>query len=246
MLSHAFFKRTLFTIIGSLIHRNYANQDYRTSSKNESYIIILLALMLFSLLGVVFFSGWFSKDLLFEFLATSNYSSLLITLFFMRLFFRILYSIKLLFLFRFNNYLIMTYSHRRITFFTILVLGVTALFFGKVFFWNYLVLIRVTNFLTKNRIILTITIILLLFIFLKKISLFSRFFNTIFFLDKLTVLPSKVNIFSKLENLYVEKNFLEILFRKNIFYIRYKTIIINQSVFLYRISILLIVLIILL
>jgi len=93
ILSHAFFKRTLFTIMGSLIHRNYSNQDYRASSKNESYVIILLILILFSLLGVVFFSGWYSKDLLFEFLVRSNYSSLLAVLFFLRLFFRILYSI---------------------------------------------------------------------------------------------------------------------------------------------------------
>jgi len=134
ILSHAFFKRTLFTIIGSLIHRNFSNQDYRASSKNESYVIILLILILFSLLGVVFFSGWYSKDLLFEFLVRSNYSSLLAVLFFLRLFFRILYSIKLLFLFRFNNYLVISYSHQKITFFIILVLGITALFFGKVFF----------------------------------------------------------------------------------------------------------------
>jgi len=207
ILSHAFFKSTLFTIIGSLIHRNYSNQDYRTSSKNESYVIILLILILFSLLGVVFFSGWYSKDLLFEFLVRSNYSSLLAVLFFLRLFFRILYSIKLLFLFRFNNYLVISYSHSKITFFIILVLGITALFFGKVFFWNYLVLIRISNLLVKNRIIIIIRIVLLLFLLLKKVGILSRFFNSILYLDKLTVSPTKINVIFKLENLYLEKKF---------------------------------------
>lgn len=244
MLTHAFFKRTLFTIMGSLIHRNYSNQDYRTSSKNESYIVIILQLILFSLLGVVFFSGWFSKDLLFEFLAGSNYSSLLMLLFFMRLFFRILYSIKLLFLFRFNNFLLITFSQKKITFFVVLLLGLTALFFGKIFFWNYLVIIRISNLLTKNRIIIMISLILLMFFFLKKVSVFSQFFNTILFLDKLTLYPSKINQYSKLGNFYLEKNFLEVLFRKNIFYTLYKTMVTSQSVLIYRIVSLLVVLVI--
>jgi len=92
-----------------------------------------------------------------------------------------------------------------------------------------LVLVRISDFLIKNRIIIIISIILLLFFFLKKVAIFSNFFNTILFLDKLTASPAKINIFFKLRNLYLEKNFLEILFRKNIFYISYKTIIINQK-----------------
>jgi NADH-quinone oxidoreductase subunit L len=64
LLIHAFSKANLFLIIGNLIHSRFSEQDIRFINKRERattfYFIIFVRIM--SLSGVLFISGFFSKD----------------------------------------------------------------------------------------------------------------------------------------------------------------------------------------
>jgi NADH:ubiquinone oxidoreductase subunit 5 (subunit L)/multisubunit Na+/H+ antiporter MnhA subunit len=66
LLIHAFAKANLFLIVGNFIHSRFSQQDSRQSSSGEqsasAYLIIVVRLL--RLRGIVFFSGFFSKDLI--------------------------------------------------------------------------------------------------------------------------------------------------------------------------------------
>nr|UTN43165.1 NADH dehydrogenase subunit 5 [Pessoaiella absita] len=66
MVIHAFFKSLLFMVAGYIIHCNSNNQDIRlisVSSFNYS-VGVSLIISLFSMMGMPFFSGFFSKEIL--------------------------------------------------------------------------------------------------------------------------------------------------------------------------------------
>lgn len=66
LLIHAFAKANFFLIVGNFIHSRFSQQDSRQSSSGEqsasAYLIIVVRLL--RLRGIVFFSGFFSKDLI--------------------------------------------------------------------------------------------------------------------------------------------------------------------------------------
>jgi NADH-ubiquinone oxidoreductase chain 5 len=67
MLSHAFFKSLLFLIVGILIHRNFSQQDFRIFFKGNNILLnIMITVSLLSLIGLIFFSGFYRKDLILE------------------------------------------------------------------------------------------------------------------------------------------------------------------------------------
>lgn len=66
ILRHAFFKRLLFSLIGVIIHLNYSLQDYRVFNKSYNLISFIIIITLFSLMGVYFLAGWFTKDRIIE------------------------------------------------------------------------------------------------------------------------------------------------------------------------------------
>jgi len=67
MLSHAFFKSLLFLIVGILIHRNFSQQDFRIFFKGNNICLnIIINVRLLSLIGLIFFSGFYRKDLILE------------------------------------------------------------------------------------------------------------------------------------------------------------------------------------
>jgi NADH:ubiquinone oxidoreductase subunit 5 (subunit L)/multisubunit Na+/H+ antiporter MnhA subunit len=67
ILSHAFFKSLLFLIVGILIHRNFSQQDFRIFFKGNNILLnIIITVSLLSLIGLIFFSGFYRKDLILE------------------------------------------------------------------------------------------------------------------------------------------------------------------------------------
>lgn len=99
---HAFAKANLFLIVGNYIHSRFSLQDSRfirvnASSARELFIVII---SIISLIGLVFFSGFYSKDIVlireFRSLSRRITSILLIALISITL----LYCVKFLFLMR--------------------------------------------------------------------------------------------------------------------------------------------------
>lgn len=65
VLTHALAKANLFLIIGSLLHRFYSEQRILNISMTEMNILVLLAFIsVFNLIGLLFSSGFFSKEII--------------------------------------------------------------------------------------------------------------------------------------------------------------------------------------
>lgn len=69
LISHAFFKRSLFLGIGVVLHGLFSSQDFRVSLVGAPFSVLLrLGVSLFALCGLFFTSGFISKDLVLGFI----------------------------------------------------------------------------------------------------------------------------------------------------------------------------------
>ena len=106
LITHAFFKALLFLATGRSIHRADDYQDLRKisipwfSSPITSAIAIISN---FSLIGLPFFSGFYSKDIILELSLRSSISFSLLILFFLGTLLTILYSLRFILLSRENS-----------------------------------------------------------------------------------------------------------------------------------------------
>lgn len=69
LLIHAFFKAIIFLGVGRLIHLRVDYQDFRklnSGNLNFNFLIRILVVRRFSLIGIPFVSGFFSKDAILE------------------------------------------------------------------------------------------------------------------------------------------------------------------------------------
>jgi NADH:ubiquinone oxidoreductase subunit 5 (subunit L)/multisubunit Na+/H+ antiporter MnhA subunit len=69
LVTHAFFKSLLFINVGGVLHLNFSTQDYRQHSNGGRYSPLILfrtILRLIRLIGLVFSTGFFSKDMILE------------------------------------------------------------------------------------------------------------------------------------------------------------------------------------
>lgn len=64
ILIHALAKANLFIVVGSLLHRRFSQQDSRLISSRTigPFLIIRIRTRLVSLIGIVFISGFYSKE----------------------------------------------------------------------------------------------------------------------------------------------------------------------------------------
>jgi NADH-ubiquinone oxidoreductase chain 5 len=107
LITHAFFKRCIFLQIGFFIHNTFSNQDFRNFSysllSRFSRVLIFLICLL-SLRGVIFLSGFISKEaVLFSFIYSVFYRVSLLVLFFIVMF-TLLYSFRLIKIVLNSNY----------------------------------------------------------------------------------------------------------------------------------------------
>lgn len=115
LFNHAFFKALLFLSAGSIIHSLNNQQDIRKMGGLRflmpfTYMCFLVSSL--SLMGLPFYSGFYSKDCLFELLLVNVYivnkyylkGTFLIFCFFLTLLLTIFYSYKVLFFVFFNKF----------------------------------------------------------------------------------------------------------------------------------------------
>lgn len=99
LLTHALYKALLFMCSGIIIHRHNNNQDIRYYSLNHAitpFIRSVFVVCSLSLIGFPFLRGYYSKDLILEYLYTNNNNVLLLRLLILRTFLTVAYSIRLL------------------------------------------------------------------------------------------------------------------------------------------------------
>lgn len=95
LVTHAFFKSLLFMNVGGILHLNFSTQDFRQYSNTGFYSPLILfrtILRLIRLMGMVFSTGFFSKDLILEKLWFSSGAQILVVFLIISVSFTFFYS----------------------------------------------------------------------------------------------------------------------------------------------------------
>nr|AUO29141.1 NADH dehydrogenase subunit 5 [Platorchestia parapacifica] len=101
LITHAMFKSTLFMCGGAIIHMSNGSQDSRfMSSLNTSspFLMIVFSVTNLALSGFPFLSGFYSKDLILEFMFSNNYNMMLVFLTVLATGMTVSYSLRVMFL----------------------------------------------------------------------------------------------------------------------------------------------------
>lgn len=100
LLNHGFFKALLFLSAGSIIHALGDEQDFRKMGGTKTFLpltYILVVIGSFSLMGLPFLTGFYSKDLIIEFIFGSNLALLSLILLIFAALLTAFYSCRLIF-----------------------------------------------------------------------------------------------------------------------------------------------------
>ena len=148
ILRHAFFKSCLFVQVGFLIFYFFGQQDYRYFFINKWILFLQFQFLycLFCLCGLLFRRGFFSKDLILEFIFSRNWFLILLVLFLLSVWITFLYSYNLwlgLFYTIFGIYINLAY----LIFYIRLFLFLISIGFIWGFFSNFLIIPRIFLFL---------------------------------------------------------------------------------------------------
>lgn len=142
LLTHAFFKALLFVSIGSVIHIRAGYQDLRSVSFSPSSTQITLRFSLianFSLIGVPFLRGFFSKDLILESVLRAPIGSLETLIFAIRIRLTAAYSVRIITTLiwgtQHNDFVVWTQDSRCPTAASMLLLWPLAIIAGSLLQW---------------------------------------------------------------------------------------------------------------
>lgn len=99
LITHALFKALLFITAGILIHYHGHTQDLRAYghlSKSSPFLTAVLIIANLALIGIPFIAGFYSKDLIIEFLLSNSFSYFWILLFLFATILTSIYTIRFL------------------------------------------------------------------------------------------------------------------------------------------------------
>nr|YP_010147604.1 NADH dehydrogenase subunit 5 [Seladonia aeraria]QQS74775.1 NADH dehydrogenase subunit 5 [Seladonia aeraria] len=114
LLIHAFFKSLMFMCVGGYIHTSLGNQDLRkfkgvlNMTPLKSIVFIF---SFFNLSGFPFFSGFYSKDLILEFMMVSDINKLMIYILMISTILTVNYTIRVIKLFFNFNMMVFSYQY---------------------------------------------------------------------------------------------------------------------------------------
>nr|UTT72617.1 NADH dehydrogenase subunit 5 [Ibidoecus bisignatus] len=100
LITHAIFKSSLFMSAGVLIHDFCNNQDIRTMKikTNNMKLIFMIIIPIFSMMGILFLSGFYSKELMGMTMVWYNTKNCYIGLYFIAVVLTCMYSTRLLYI----------------------------------------------------------------------------------------------------------------------------------------------------
>lgn len=229
---HALFKSLLFISSGKLIHLSFNNQDIRKIGglfySNPILSFVFLTCLL-RLMGFPFFSGFYTKDLIIEwiFIISSDYVDFIL---FICSVLTIIYRLRLIYYILWGNYKfypLSIYQENNLIIYSIVILTLVRIIGGRLFYW---LLFFNINFIFVN-INIKLFIILIMFLsyfFFKKIILLYiyKIYNKIFlvensyfwYLDIFYTVYRKDYLYERLLLInYMENSFIENYFGKNIY-----------------------------
>lgn len=179
LLIHAIFKCLLFICAGVIIHNIINNQDIRYIRiifQNIPLISIIFNCSTFSLCGIPFISGFFSKDKILEIFLINNFNKIIFLFLFFSIGLTVRYSIRLMY----YSFIIICSKNiyfkflrlSRIIFYSILILFFISIFIGFLLNW---IIFAIKNLIFLNK---KLKLIIYLFIIIGLIiGLILIFFN---------------------------------------------------------------------
>nr|ARB50137.1 NADH dehydrogenase subunit 5 [Eteoneus sigillatus] len=141
LLSHAFFKSLLFMCSGLYIHSMCDSQDIRNMGGlflDKPYTTSCFLISNFSLCGMFFMSGFYSKDLIVEFLMYNGYNISKMFIYLLSISMTVCYTVRLmnyLFMSGVNLFSMRSLSEGLSSFFSFLILVIYSIIFGSLYFW---------------------------------------------------------------------------------------------------------------
>lgn len=195
LLSHAVFKAILFLRAGRVIHGIIGYQDIRilgVISLVSPFISYIMVLSRLSLRGVLFLRGFYSKDIILEYIYLYNINWTMLLLIFISTIFTVLYSLRLVYYSRLkNNILIFRFNWIEDYKYNIpiFILGIITIFWGNVFSWLFLpipyffYLSYQVKLINLCLIFIGIVLFFVFYVNLMFRNIFNYFFSSIWFLS---------------------------------------------------------------
>lgn len=195
LLSHAVFKAILFLRAGRVIHGIIGYQDIRILgiiSLVSPFISYIMVLSRLSLRGVLFLRGFYSKDIILEYIYIYNINWTMLLLIFISTIFTVLYSLRLVYYSRLkNNILIFRFNWIEDYKYNIpiFILGIITIFWGNVFSWLFLpipyffYLSYQVKLINLCLIFIGIVLFFVFYVNLMFRNIFNYFFSSIWFLS---------------------------------------------------------------
>lgn len=270
LLSHAFFKALLFLCAGLIIHVMNNSQDIREMGfviKILPYTSSCFIISRFSLAGIPFLSGFYSKDIILEFLFMGEYNFIYYIVFIVSVIFTIRYSFRLfnyLILMGSGNYCFQSYFEDKRIILSMILLTFFSIWFGVSLIWLIFKtpFFFISTFLVKIMPITCVCIGLILGIIfsLFQMNIYNIYINSIlFFVGSMWYMPLFrtyliYSFFLKISGLYyklIDIGWGEFIFSKShINYVYYNRkinyLLENNNVKLYIVSFLFLLMILLL
>nr|UNO54398.1 NADH dehydrogenase subunit 5 [Argas persicus] len=258
LLTHAIFKAMLFLCAGVMIHNNLGSQDIRLMGvyfKMNPVISGAFGLSSMALFGFPFLSGFYSKDLLLEYIYMEESSFFVVFLLIMATVLTCLYSFRLLYYVvwsgLFSNCSVMS----SLSFFMswpIFIMGVVVIFFGSMMMWiifpEPIFIMLGLNIKLLNLLIFFFALWTFFSLYSKKKMLgkmwFADFCSSLWFLSGLTSFyPMKILkksvIFNEMEVSWMEEVGPNGFYKMNMFFSKFVQWLQLNSVFSFFLFILL-------
>nr|YP_009695407.1 NADH dehydrogenase subunit 5 [Diaphanes mendax]QEJ81637.1 NADH dehydrogenase subunit 5 [Diaphanes mendax] len=200
LLSHALFKALLFMCAGSMIHNFMNCQDIRFMGSMINIMPLTCSffnICNFSLCGLPFLSGFYSKDLILEFLSFSCFNFYIYIVFYISIGLTVSYTIRLCYYLMYNNYNFYSFSslndHSLIMLRGMMGLIFLVIFMGSILSWlmfstPYFICLSLSmKMMTLSMIFMGV---LFGFIFEHLINMKLKFIKSAFFISSLLNLSS--------------------------------------------------------
>nr|AHX97829.1 NADH dehydrogenase subunit 5 [Pseudognaptodon sp. QL-2014] len=185
LINHAMFKSLLFLCSGILIHFYFNHQDIRFMSLmnlNLPLINLIFNIASFTLCGMPFLTGFYSKDLIIEMFLMNKFNLIIFIFMFFSMMFTIMYSFRLMFYLSFKqkkNHIFNFYNLNNLMNYSIYILLLLSIFYGSILNWLMFSSINLIFLPKKMKLLIYLFLIIGLMLGIKipllKIKIFKNY-----------------------------------------------------------------------
>nr|QGA74559.1 NADH dehydrogenase subunit 5 [Encyrtus rhodococcusiae] len=228
LIIHAMFKSMMFMCSGVFIHSLLNYQDIRFMGNLIEFMPLTLMIFMvanFSLCGMPFFSGFYSKDLILEKIFMSSFSMILYLFLLLSTGLTVMYSIRVLYYLSYNNFNFLSFkkiTDTKLMNFSMFLLLLNSLMSG--YLMNWLIFLNIEEIylfsMEKIQILVLCVFMVFFFNFLFKLSFKVAF--PFYFFGKMWMLYY-MNFYLNFYNLSVMKKFYNVIDKG------YTTLILEKS-----------------